>query len=359
MKTGTKRILICLLAVMMLASLCGLLAVADTKEAHDGDLIVLEPEKSVIDQAVEGDLLGAATEMAVSGHVKGSIRVAAMSLSLSGTVERNVTVAAMELKTQETLVAEDVVILASTAEIYGSFESLTVYGQQVVIGGTVTGELICEADQIVILEGASFENAKFISQNEPVVVKGLSSRETTRLSQSGFADQSVFEQTPSDLMLLLMSLLYSIPASILLALLLAWVLKRKTAELSLRLRSRPAPFMLKGFALLFGLPLAALFLMAMTFTVSMGGVMLLLMLLVAVAAEAITACILGRIFMPGKSQYLSAAIVAAGLCVLSSLPYAGMFVTMLELMVAFGSLFSLLFSQGRNEPQGDGVDFRL
>ncbi len=359
MKKRTKRIVLLLAAVLLMSTLCGMSVLADTKEVHDGDLMVMETDRAVIEQTVEGDLLGAATEMWVSGHVKGSIRVAAMSLSLSGTVERNVTVAAMQLKTEKTLVAEDVVIVSSTAEIYGSFASLTVYAEQVVIGGTVTGELICEADQIVILEGASFENAKFVSQNEPVVVKGLSSRESTRLSKSAFAAKSVFEQTPGDLLIYLMSLIYTIPAAILLALLMAWILQKKTANLSLSFRARPAPFMLKGFGLLFGLPMAALFLLAMPFTMSIGGVMLLLMLLVGVAAEAITACILGRIFMPGKSPYLSASAFAAGLCVVSSLPYAGMFVTMTELAIAFGCLCSLLFSRKKNEPQGDGVDFRL
>lgn len=359
MKTRAKRILICLTAVLLLGALCGMLVSAETKEVHDGDLMVMETDRAVIDQTVEGDLLGAATEMVVSGHVKGSIRVAAMSLSLSGMVERNVTVAAMELKTEKTLVAEDVVILSSTAEIYGSFESLTVYAEQVVIGGTVTGELVCEADQIVILEGASFGKATFVSPNEPVVVKGLSSRDSTRLSKSAYADKAVFEQTPGDFLIYLMSLIYTVPAAILLALLMAWALKKKTGDLSLCLHSRPAPFMLKGFALLFGLPMAALFLLAMPFTMSIGGVMLLLMMLVGVGAEAITACVLGRLFLPAKSPYLSASIFAAGLCVVSSLPYAGMFVTMAEMAIAFGCLAALLFSRKKNEPQGDGVDFRL
>ncbi len=359
MKTRAKRIAICFMTAVLLLSLCGFFAAADTKEVHDGDLIVTEVEKVVVDQTVEGDLLGAATEMVVTGHVKGSIRVAAMSLSLSGKVERNVTVAAMELKTEKTLVAEDVVILASKAEIYGTFESLTVYGEQVVIGGTITGELICEADQIVILEGASFGSAKFVSQNEPVVVKGLSSRDTTRLSQSPLAKNAVFEQTPGDLAVTLFSLLYAVPAAILLALLLAWVLQRKTSDLALQFRTRPTSFVLKGFALLFGIPMAALFLLAMPFTMSIGGVMLLLLLLVSVAAEALAACILGRAFMPKQSPYVSASVFAAGLCVLSAIPYVGAFVSMLVTMVAFGGLFALLFSRGRNQSQGDGVDFRL
>lgn len=359
LKKRTKRLLTVFIAALLTGVLCGLWASADTKEVHDGDLMVVEAEKATVDQTVEGDLLGAATEMVVSGHVKGSIRVAAMSLSLSGKVERNVTVAAMELKTAKTLNAEDVVILASMAEIYGSFESLTVYADRVVIGGTVTGELICEAEQIVILEGASFHSAKFISPNEPMVVKGISSGDSVRLSKSVYADKSVFEQTPSDFLLYVMSLLYAIPASILLALLMAWLLQKKTGGLSLCLRSRPVPFMLKGLALLFGLPMAALFLLAMPFTMSIGGVILLLMLLVGIAAEAVTACMLGRMFLPAKSPYLSASVFAAGLCLISSLPYAGMVVTAVEMAIAFGSLFTLLFSRGKNAPQGDGVDFRL
>ena len=361
MSRRSKRILVFMSSLLVLGVLCGTFAFAESTDAkvHQGDLTILEPENATIDQTVEGDLLGAAMEMSVSGHVTGSIRVAAMTLILSGRTDRNVTVAAMELKVEETAVAQDVVLAVGTAYIYGTFENLTVYGQNVVIAGTVTGKLVCEADQIIILEGASFTDARFISQNEPVVAKTLSSDSATPLSKSEFAANSVFEESTSDWMMALLSLVYTVPAAILLALLLAWVLNKKTADLSLRLRERKASFVLRGFGLLFGLPLAALFLMASAYTMAIGGVLLLVVLLVAIVAEAVTACLLGRIFLPSKSPYLTAAIFAAGLCVLSALPYVGSVVTFAEMAIAFGCLGSLLFTRKKNQPQGDGVDFRL
>lgn len=350
-----------LMALLLLLSFCGLTVLADTKEVHDGDLIVTDAGLVTVGQTVEGDLLGLATEMRVTGTVKGSIRVTAGRLTLSGRVERNVTVAAAELKTAESLQADDVVIIAGLAEIRGSFESLTVYGKQVILGGQITGELICEADQVIILEGTTFGSAKITSQNEPVVAKDLSMQNLKTLSESGYADRIEFTRTANDWVMALLSLLYTFPAALLLAWVAVWVMKRSAAEAARGMKEHPVKYLLKGFGMFFLLLVGSVFLLANPLTMSLGLILLLLFVAVAIAGNAVTAAVLGRLLFPKKGPFVGAALVAAMLSLLSVLPYVSLLLWVPTAAVAFGTAGYLFF--GKHPRKGgyamEDPDFRV
>ena len=352
----------CLLCALCFAcAFCGLSVLAETKEVYDGDLMVADTGLVLVDQTVEGDLLGAAMEMRVTGDVKGSIRAVANSLTLSGKVERNVTVAAVELRTAETLQAEDVIAIATLAEIKGSFESLSVYATQVVIAGHITGELVCEADQVIILEGATFGSAKILSQNEPVVVSDLSLQNWKALSESSYKDSVEYTRTASDLMVALASLLYTLPASLLAAFAAVWLMKRGSDEAAGQLRGAPIRFLLKGgltfLAFLFG----SVLLVANALTMTVGGVALLVFAGLLVANNAIASAVLGRVLFRKKGPYLGAALVTVILSLLSVLPLVSLILFIPTAAITFGTVRHLLF--GKKSPRntyGQGEpDFRL
>lgn len=346
-------------AVILLAFGC-LLVSAETTQAQDGDLLIAEAGDVTVADTVTGDVLGVAYSMTVEGHVQGSIRAAAIEMVLKGGVERNVTVAAMVLQTAEELVAEDVYIFASEAQIYGTFESLTVYGSTVIIGGTVTGELVCEADTVIILEGASFGSARIVSQNEPVVAKDATLKEFSYLSESAYAETVTFEKETSDLIIELQSLLFTIPASVLLALCLAFLTKKISGKVSVELNRKPFAFLLKGFGWLIALPLAALFLCASYVTIYVGGVLALVAVLLFAISKAFAAVILGRLWMSGQSSYVSASVFAAAITVLSVVPYLGGVISFCCMLVTFGALQSLVFDRRKQETQAESeMNFTL
>lgn len=360
-KRPLKRGMGVLLAVCFLCAFCGLTVFADTKEVHDGDLIVTDTGLVIVDQNVEGDLLGAAAEMRVTGNVKGSIRVAASSLTLSGTVERNVTVAAAELKTADTLRAEDVVIIGALAEINGNFESLTIYGTQVIFGGHVEGELICEADQVIILEGATFGSAKITSQNEVVVATDASLKNWKSLSESSYAEKVEFTRALSDVTVALVSLIYTLPASLLLAWVAVWFMKRSAEDAAQAMRAKPFGYLIRGFLTFLGLLFGSAFLIASPLTMSLGFILLLLLIAVAIAGNAVTAVVLGRVLFRKRSPYVGSAVVTVLLSAVSVLPYVSLVLFVPTAAVAFGTLY-YVFSQKRSRRNGyayDEPDFRL
>jgi cytoskeletal protein CcmA (bactofilin family) len=352
----------CLLcALCFVCAFCGLSVLAETKEVYDGDLMVADTGLVLVDQTVEGDLLGAAMEMRVTGDVKGSIRAVANSLTLSGKVERNVTVAAVELRTAETLQAEDVIAIATLAEIKGSFESLSVYATQVVIAGHITGELVCEADQVIILEGATFGSAKILSQNEPVVVSDLSLQNWKALSESSYKDSVEYTRTASDLMVALASLLYTLPASLLAAFAAVWLMKRGSDEAAGQLRGAPVRFLLKGVLTFLAFLFGSVLLVANTLTMTVGGVALLVFAGLLVANTAIASAVLGRVLFRKKGPYLGAALVTVILSLLSVLPLVSLILFIPTAAITFGTVRHLLF--GKKSPRntyGQGEpDFRL
>ncbi len=347
------------LILTLLCALCGLTVFAETKEAYDGDLMVADTGTVLVDQDVEGDLLGVAMEMQVNGVVHGNVRVAANSLTLNGRVERNVTVAAVELKTTQSLQAGDAVIIAGLAEIRGNFESLTIQATQVVIAGHISGELVCEADQVIILEGATFGSAKITSPNEPVVASDPSMRELTALSDSvSYRDGVEFTRTAGDFVVALTSLLYTLPAAILLAWVVVWVMKRSIKAAGKELKRHPFKYLLKGLGVFFLALFASIFLLANPWTMSFGGILLLLSLAVGIAGQAVTAAVLGRLWFFQKSPYVGATVVAAILAVLSLIPFLSMLVSLGTLAMSFGTVWYLFFNRRRDDASV-APDFRL
>lgn len=360
-KRPQSRGIVILLAVCLLCAFCGLTVFADTKEVHDGDLIVTDAGIVTVDQTVEGDLLGVASEMRVTGTVKGSIRVAAGSLTLSGRVERNVTVAATELKTAESLQAEDVVILGVLAEVKGNFESLTIYGTRVVFGGHVEGELICEADQVIILEGATFGSAKIVSQNDVIVASDASAKSWKTLENSSYAQKVEFTRALSDLTVALVSLLYTLPAALLLAWAAVWFMKRVGEDTAHTLRARPVRFLLCGLLTFLGLVFGSVFLIANPLTMSLGFILLLLLIAVSIAGNAVTAVVLGRVLFRKKSPYTGAALITVILSLVSVLPWASLVLFIPTAAISFGTLYHVFSrrTSRRNGYASDEPDFRL
>lgn len=363
-----KRICFLISAVLLLTAVCGLCVSAETADAHNGDVLLFSAEDDTVTEAVEGDLLAFSTSLRVTGQVGGNIRAfSSTEMLLNGAVARNVTVASVIIECGSNFSAGDVILAGSEVAFGGKAETMTVYADTVIIDGTVEGKLKIEASQVILLESAVLSDAEIISQYEPVVAKSADATSFTALKDSAFAEVVSFKKAQSDLITNLQSLLYAVPAAILLALLWVFTAGKATKKPSLRLRARPVGFLLRGFGILLALPIAALFLIAMIFTMSIGGVLLLLFILIIIAAEAITADVLGRIWMPSFNRYASAALLAAAISVLTVIPFVGTLLAFGCWCVAFGTLASMLFDRKKDEEElppssetpDSGMDFRV
>lgn len=339
--------LLALLTVLLLTTVLLLPVLAETADAG-GDLMLFDSEATVND-AVGGDLLAFAAELTVRGEVQGSIRAFASIMTLEGTVRRNVTVAAGSVECNESFSAGDVILLGDSVAFYGECDTLSITGGTVVIGGTVHGALKCSANEIILLESASFQTAQMTASSEPVVAASVNDRSGRALSDSAFADRVSFQKTESQLVRDLRSLPFTALMSVVLALVISFLFGRTADRLTLRFRTRPVPFCVKGLAALVLTPIAMILLVLPLVTLPVSGALLLVYLLLWLVADALTAAVLGRLWLSRRNPHLSTALIAAILAVLSVIPYIGGLISFFCLLVGFGSAVSLLLT--RQEPQ--------
>lgn len=362
-------ILAAAVSVVLLLSV-GVVAVwADGVDGYDGGDRILVSSESVriLSDETEGDLLAAALELRVTGDVGGSIRACGGTLLLDSAVGRNVTVAGMFVSCAEDFQAGEVYIAGSQTEFYGECETLYIVGSKAIIGGTVHGEVICEADEVYFMEDASFEKATVTGSTRPVVVKrNGGAAEYTELDQSALADRVAFRKTESALVSGLKDLLYSLMAALVTALVLTFLFGKAANRMSLRLNARPVSFCLKGFGLMVGIPVICLFLLMLIVTLPISGALLLLYFAMLIVAQALTALVLGRLWFAKWSPYLSSCVLVVAITVLSAIPLIGGLCSFACVLVAFGCLASAIFDRKSSDPLMDeplnpngGMDFQV
>ena len=358
MKRFAKLFLIGL-AVLLLSAVTLLPVLAETETVDGGDVLAFDDEVKITD-GVGGDLLSLAMKLTVRGEVQGSIRACANEMLLEGIVNRNVTVVGTKVECGKQFAANDVKIVGDQVVFLGTCDTLSVYGGTVYIGGTVRGKIVCEAGQVVFLEGAEITSAEITSSSEPLVAGGLIDPSYEPLKGSAFEDAVKFTKTPSAFVTSLVNLPLTLLVAVVLALAVALVCKRLPECAPRNFKAHPVSFCIRGFAAMVLIPLAAILLLLPMVTWPISVTLLLLYVVLLLLADAIAAVVLSRAWMGGRNSYLSAALVAAIIAVLSILPFVGWLVNLFSMTVGFGTVVSLLLK--RREPMEESrpeMDFRV
>lgn len=347
------------LAVLFLMAAALLPALAETETADGGDLLLFEEEAKVTTD-IEGDLLALAMELTVQGGVQGSIRACANEMLLNGVVDRNVTVAGTKVKCAEQFSANDVKIVGDQVMFLGACDTLSIYGGTVYICGTVREKLVCEADQVVFLEGAEVASAEITSSSEPLVIDSLTDGSYKPLKGSSFEGVVKFTKAQSAFVSSLINLPFTLLVSVVLALAMVLVFKRVPERVPRQLRVHPFSFCLKGLGAILAIPFAAILLLIPVVTWPISVSILLLYVALLLLMNAIAAVVLSRAWMPHRNPYLSASLFAAIITVLSILPFVGWLVGLFSATVGFGAVVSLLLKRRdpmeRMQPE---MDFSL
>lgn len=343
MKRCGKMVFAGFVVLLLMAALL-LPALAESETVDGGDLLLFDSDATVKD-GVGGDLLACVMELTVRGDVQGSIRACANDILLDSVVGRNVTVAGMTIKCDDQFDAKDVKIFGTQVVFLGACDTLSIYGGTVYIGGTVRGELLCEADQVFLLEGAEIASAKISSSSEPLVAKSLTDTSYSPLAGSAFEGTVKFTKTRSAFVSDLIDLPVTLLVAAVLALVMTLLLKRMPEHVPQRFKARPVPFCLKGLAAMFLLPVVAVLLLLPMVTWPISLSLALLYIVLLLVADAIATVVLSRVWLARWNPYLSAVLVAAIIAILSILPYVGGLVSLFSATVGFGTVFSLVFTR--------------
>lgn len=349
----------CLLAVLLLTVVTVLPASA-ASDAEVGEDSYLFSDSLKVEDTVTGDLLAFAMELDVRGAVRGSIRAFASALRLQGEVGRNVTVAGLTVQCDETFSANDVMIAGETVVFDGVCRDLRIEADTVYLAGKVTGELYCEADKVVLIDGAEFDSARILSPSEPVVAASLTDSGERSLAGSAFEGRVAFEKQNGPIVNTLLSLAFSLLSGLALTLFCALLFAKRSDRVAGMLKAHPFAFCLRGFAPLLLIPFAAILLLLLGYTMSVGAVLLLAYFLVIAASKAVTALLLARVLLSRWSAIPASLLLSAGISVLGVIPVLGTLSSLLCALIALAALLEVVHP--RREPivlKNPEMDFRV
>jgi cytoskeletal protein CcmA (bactofilin family) len=304
----------------------------------------------IIDADIKGDaiLVGGAVE--VRNAVGGDLRTAAGKLIVDAPVEGDVLIAGSEIALERgSRIGRDALIAGRSVDVRGSVGGeLTVYAQQVVIAGAITGKVRLVAEDIELLDGAriggtlSYTSPNEIKRSAGAQVEG----EVTRREPQTDAQPQPSRETDDGAWGLLGALLWAL-GLFLFGVVLHWTFPVYATEAARRALSDHLAALGLGFALLIATPIAAGLAIVTIVGIPLGAsalalypVLLLAGYLTGVSAVAqrLRQSLGPRTAPSGVARLLWLAVTLVVLLVIGLVPFLGWLISAWVLLAGMGGL---------------------
>jgi hypothetical protein len=310
---------------------------------------------------IGGDIIALGSDLQIEAEVGGNIRSAALTgLTINNTSVKNITVASMEVDIGEGTKSKAVYAGANTFKLYGTCEYLEVYATDVYIYGNITDSANIHADNVYFADNCDVNNVKVEGMNKPQhFQKDNTSNAKDYTENQTLAGKITFKQTQSELQKYMSNLLYTLPAAIVLTLLLCLLLGKQLDESGAMFRNTTGRHLGYGMIGAFLIPIAIFFMIALPYTSSAGFVLGLGYILLAVTAESFTAASISRILMPKVNKYLSSLIGITVVTMLTLLSAVSVAFTIFSLVYIFGYTINKLFIKKTELPHIDNNTFQM
>ncbi len=323
-----RKPIILFLAVLMAFAIAASAQAMDTDGA--GNAISGEPELSSVqterdlywagealnlrDAVLGADAVLAGRDLTINGAtLGGSLRAAGYNLYLNGVqAQNNFTCAGYNIVFDKNCSAHGAYAVGYEINFDGVCDTLCAAGTTVTINGTVNGDASVVADKIFIGENAVIMGTlKTESGSNPVVASGA------QIAQS---DYNVVEETEEVTEAVvgtaiiahkLLSRLYWIPATALLALFICLCINRSLENAKDMIKYRTAPMLITGAIAMLAMPMLLLLVCLTYIGLPLAGLLALLYLLVFLFAIPFTGASLARLVFPNMNVYLAALVGGA------------------------------------------------
>ena len=294
---------------------------------------------------IGGDLIGFSYAPKVSATIDGNLRFAATALEVTGDVARSITVACGEA----TLAAssKSVYFIGDSLYFSGSNGDLTAAALEVSLSGRVDGDVNVQADRVTFLNGFSCTGSIRVTAKEvefgPVDAAAVEWQQVTTGSEIGGQ---------------LLELLYSIPAQILIVLLLLFLLRKPFGSLCAGFNRDKVKIALTGLAGLF-IPILAIFLLLTMIGMPVSLLLLAGYFFLFFICEPIAAILIAGAYINMENKYLAASLVITGIMLFKLVPFLSEAVTLVCFVLTLGTLLRAAFRRGPSVPPPELGGFQV
>ncbi len=309
-----------------------------------GDLIAAAGTIGVRGQ-VDGGVLALGGTVDLSGRVGASVRAAGGSVLIGGVVGRDAVVAGGDVEIlQEAHITRDLAAAGGTVVLRGAVDrNVHIAGGRVEIAGTIGGNVLVRANEVVVLPSAvvrgnltySSEQPADIAQGtvrgqvarEPYPIRPVPSREALRGFRIALGIMDFFWM-------------------LILALVLVAVAPRGVQAPADVLRERPWASLGWGLLLLLAVPALIIALVVMLIGIPIAVVLLLAHVLALFVSHAATGLAIGQRVLPRlRSRYAEVAVGVGVIAIATNLPVAGFFLRLLVVAVGLGAVVLALWTR--------------
>lgn len=260
------------------------------------------------------------------GTVAGDIRAAARTITIAETsVTENMSLAA-ETVTMSDVKAQAIVATGATVTFSGSCTALTAYGNEVVINGTVDGDVVVGANHVELGPNAKIAGTLHVEASEsPTVESGAS---------VGDIDFTQSEKTPSEeevgsavavfsSVFAVIFAIVGILATLLIAICSEWLFSRHTEAAARMIKERTGATIGTGIVGMVVAPIAIIVLCMLIITLPIAGALVLALLAMALVASGFAGASIFKLAFPNMGRYKCALAGGAIMAVAGAIPFLG------------------------------------
>ncbi len=292
-------------------------------EKVERDLLWAGQDLSLSDAQIGADAIVAGRSITVNGaQLGGSLRAAGYSMSLNGVqAQNNMTCAAYSIQVDKNSSARGMYLAANDVVFGGECDALAAGGASVTINGRVNGDADVVADKVFVGENAVITGTLRVSAPQaPFIASGASIGKTDfTLTQAVEVEEAV--SGAAKLVAALLSRLYWIPATIILALFFCLLANRSLENAKDMAKGRTAALLITGAIAFLTMPMLLILLCITYIGLPLAGLLALLFLLVLLFALPFAGASAARLAFPRMNVFLAAIIGAAVLSALRIVPF--------------------------------------
>ena len=303
--------------------------------------------------SIPNDLLAAGRTISLEGcQAGGGIRAAGQDIELADVkTQQNVTIAGETLRISNSS-GRAVAMAGRTATFSGTCDELSVYASDVVIDGTVSGDVNVGAQNVTVGKNAKILGTLHVSSSqEPKIEQGAEVRDvdfTKSQDDNVTAEQAGVVASGIGGALAIFFTIVGIVSTIVIALLAELLFGRHTLAASQMIRERTGAMVGSGVIGVVAAPIALVIMCLLVVTLPVAGCVALVLVAMAVVCGGFAGASLSKLAFPKLGRYTCALVGGVIVAVAKLIPILGFLVRLAAFMFLLGYVLQRIFL-GRKE----------